>query len=227
MARPKTAAADRDRPRQHRAAEALRRLREVDRLARDRLDDRAVAVDALDGVARLQRGDGRAMRRGGVDGPVDQIRADKRPRRVVDEHDVGPLADRVEGVGDGILAALAANGGPQLGRDAAGHLAERHRRGRPLRQDQDDFVDARVGVKRGQTVLQHRPAANVEQLLRRGPAEAAASSSGGDDRGDVHWINRDYRPMRFPNPLSLILADPESRLAGPRKPDPGSALERW
>ena len=57
---------------QHLAAERLRRLRQVDRLARQRLDDHGAVADPATRftVSRdRHRGDRRAVRRGGVDRP--------------------------------------------------------------------------------------------------------------------------------------------------------------
>ncbi len=88
--------AQRDRVPQHLDAESLRRLRQENHFAGNRLDNLHGALhapDALHGVAHRLRRDRRAVFSRGANGPADQIARHQRTRRVVNEHDLG-AADR-------------------------------------------------------------------------------------------------------------------------------------
>ena len=127
---------------EHRAAERLRRLREVDRLARQRLgDDRPPAVaDPLHRVGDRNRDDRGTVRRGRVDRSRDQIRRHERPRGVVDEHDVGRAVHASKRVGDGVLPPRAALRRRARGRPPTGDPCRR-RLDQGARQHDDDVGD--------------------------------------------------------------------------------------
>ena len=103
-------------------AEALRRLRLHDVLARDRgADDGAVrgALDLLDGVDGGQADDGGAMLGNGFDGARDGVGVDQGADGVVHQHDVIVLRlHGRKGASDGFLTAVAAFDDS----DAAGEL---------------------------------------------------------------------------------------------------------
>ena len=184
------AASERHGVAEHRAAEGLRRLREKNGLARKRFGHDPAAVHALHGVGDRDGDDRRAVRRRGVDRPRDQIRRHERPRGIVHEHDVAPRVHPIEGIGDGVLAAVSARDDLH----AAGGRGRRHpcrrRLGQRARQHDDDLGHAVVAEECVHAVLENRASADLEQLLRHGAAEPAAGAGRRDDRRHVHGLGR-------------------------------------
>ena len=78
----------RQRVAQHVDAKRLRRLRQEDLVARNRVDDEALGIASLDGIGRRQRRNRRAEPDRGIDRPPDQLWRHQRTRRVVNHHDV-------------------------------------------------------------------------------------------------------------------------------------------
>ena len=98
---------------QHGPAERLRRLREKDLVARQRLDNHARTLllgarDAFDRIADRHCHDRRAVRHGPFDRARDDVGRHERPRGIVHEDDVGVGRHRLERVCHGILPAGAA-----------------------------------------------------------------------------------------------------------------------
>ena len=150
------------------APETLGRLREIDALAGNGVDDDGALgapLDPLHRVARLQRRDRRAVRQRRVDRPIDQAGRHERTRRVVNQHDIREGDHGIEGVGHRVLAALAARD-DSYRRHARRVDTRQRQRGRSRRHHDDDLGDPRVSQERLDAVLQHRPAADVEHLLR-------------------------------------------------------------
>ena len=104
-------AAERDGVAEAPTRERLRRLRQIDRLSRQRLHDgrrRGVRRHSLDGI-----GDGHGRNRGTVAAAAaiargDQVCGDEGARGVVDQHDVGLFPYQLECPRDRILPAPAA-----------------------------------------------------------------------------------------------------------------------
>jgi hypothetical protein len=181
----------RDSRREHIARESLRCLREIHGVARNGLDNDGRARlerDTLHRIACLDRRDRRAVRLRRVDRPLDQRGADERPRGVVNQHDLGVGADAIERGRHRVLAAIAAGHGVDLGPTAVLPFVRQQSVRRSIsRQDDDDFRDQRMRVKRAQAVLEHRPAADVEHLLRRGRPEPASCAGRRDDDADERF----------------------------------------
>ena len=187
---------------QHVAPERLRRLREKNRLARQRLSTGPAAGRRVSGprlptarftVSRACTAASAApdLGRGG-NRPRDQIRAGERARRVVNHDDVARLGRRAERVRDRVLAPLAARDDAQrlpnararpaerdtpADRRRAPAAARRRPRRRPDARETRSTLRSRIG----------RPP--TEQLLRLRAAEPLAASAGRDDRCDVTWEN--------------------------------------
>ena len=189
------AAAERDGFGQHLAAKRLRGLGEEHRLACHRplhdavsatdrvaLAERAACRRPLDRVARREGDDRRAGLGRGVDGRLNRRGVDERPGRVVNQHDVGHRRHRVEPVGHRVLAPRSAGDEPNpFPAQALGRRVD------PLgRHDDDQVGDAPAREERVEAPLEHRPAAEVEQLLGHTRAQALPAASGGDDGGYVH-----------------------------------------
>ena len=167
---------------EHVAPERLRRLRQEQRLARQRRDDAGVAGRHLlhRVVHRHGRDDG-AAGEGAVDGAIDHVGGDERPRRVVDEDHRRVGGHRGEALGDGVLPPRAAR------HDAARRRRGRHRRvGRARRHHDDDLGDARVRVEGGDGSLEQGASADRQPLLGDAGAEARALAAGRDDHGHAH-----------------------------------------
>ena len=98
----------RQRVAKHIDAKRLRRLREEDLVARNRLDDEALGIASLDRVGRRQRRNRRTEPDGGIDRAPDQIRRHERTRRIVNHHDIRLRRHPGERLRDGILPPLAA-----------------------------------------------------------------------------------------------------------------------
>ena len=176
---------------QHLAPECLGRLREKDRLARQRLrriDQRArsrVNQTPLDRVARRQRRHRGARFGRGGDGARDQVGRDERPRRVVDDDDLGLAQSGAERVRHRVLPPASA------GDQAEGLSAAQVRRrivNHRLRKRDDDLRDGRMREKCADAAVEHRAAGDRQQLLERASAETFASSSGGDDGRDLQTV---------------------------------------
>ncbi len=77
-------------------------------------------IDRLDGIGDRNSGDCRIRIRDGLDGPRDQGRGGKRPRRIVDEHDFRPMGhQRLQaGTDRGLPGCAAVN--PRQERKALG-----------------------------------------------------------------------------------------------------------
>ena len=103
---------------------------------------------------------------------------DERPRRVVDEDDVGASARprRSRSATESCRRAppVTTRRGVAGGRHSATSVALR-------RHDDDDLVHARVRVEGGDAALEQRPAADRQPLLGHAGAEARAAAAGGDD----------------------------------------------
>ena len=181
-----------NRVRQYIATKALRCLCQVDLLPRDRAGDHPTGADTFHRIARGYRRDRRAVRGRGIDGAVDQVSRHERTCCIVDQHDVGGGADGVERIGHGILSPFPADRHPHIRRLSRGALEELKRDRRPTGQHDDNLIDPRMPMKRRHGVLEHRLAANIQQLFRLAGAEAPSGSSSGDDGGDVHGVNADY-----------------------------------
>src|SRR5262249_39560518 len=100
-----------------------RRLRQDNSVARQRLVNEASpgvdALDALDGVARGQGGEGRAVCASRVDGASDEIGGRERPRRIVNDEDLAVRRCRLDRVRPRVLTRGAAlNDAERLGRAA-------------------------------------------------------------------------------------------------------------
>jgi hypothetical protein len=195
---------ERQRVAQHVAPERLGRLRQEDRLPRQRFDDvRPLAlrlarvaprlddqftVAALDGVLR---GDGRNRRPGfprGGNRPRDQVAAGKRPRRIVDDHQLALLVDRRKRIRHRVLPPRPAR--HHANALASGAQVRRRIRGKVRRERHDDLFHGRVLEKRGDTALENRSAADGEELLRHRAADPQAAAARRDDgRNKGHGSN--------------------------------------
>ena len=174
----------RQRVTQHVHPKRLRRLRQEDLAARERAHDEPVGVASLHGIGRRQRGNGGAAFDGRVHRPPDQIRADERPGRIVNDHDIRAAGDERERVGDRILTARAAfddlNGFGTAAQVLGGTFdkvtRERdHDVGNPIAQH--ERIDA---------PLKNGPSAEGEELFRPVAVKARAPASGGNDGAHVH-----------------------------------------
>ena len=191
--------------------ECLRRLRQEDRFARDRLDhgERGpIAADAFHGVAdRLRHDCGPVLDRR-LDRLRDQITGHERPRRIVHQHHVGALAHGPERVGNRILPAGAASHGAvpqpvtQLQRRSGSKLR---------RQRDDDVVDLGMRRERGDAAVEDRQPADVEQLLRHTGAEPVTGAAGRDDGSHVHGLGW----VECRSGQTLIIALPRRNCLGP------------
>ena len=132
----------RHRLREHVATERLRRLREEDRrraaALRECVRDRRSGVRLLHRVADRQRRDRRAVLARRLDRALDQIGADKRPRRVVNHDEVGCRRHARERVGHRVLTPRAAVDDTSPARSARLETPSRHRAGGHR---DDDLVD--------------------------------------------------------------------------------------
>ncbi len=195
---------------QHVAAKGLRRLREIDRLARQcfgdgpahRLRRSDVGQDAgrhvrpraraLDGISSGHRGQRRAGLGRCGDRARDQIRARERPRGIVDDDEIARRVRHAERVRHRILPPLATRDEAQrlaraTGREAVSGLEIRRRIvDERLRQRDDDGVDRRMREEGRDAALEDRPAADCEQLLRLRAAEPLSASTGRNDGGHMH-----------------------------------------
>ena len=166
-------------------AESLRRLRQPDLLARQRLgDDLAIEIDALHGVARSHGRHRRAVLGRGRDHAIDQPDVGERPRGVVHENRIDARGERGKPQPHGILPALAA--GDEAARARRRTDERRPGRHERRRQDDDELIDARMHVEHFHAALQHRPAAEIEQRLGHVRAHARAAASGDDDHTHGH-----------------------------------------
>src|SRR6185503_364273 len=120
---------------------------------------------------------------------------DERPRRVVDDDNVGVLGNRGEGVGHRVLpprAALddahAAVGPHQIPRRIGRvRLGQRHH-------DQPNRLATRQGFHRS---IEHGAPTQLEELLGNGRAETCPLAAGGDDGSNAHEMNdRNYMTAR-------------------------------
>ena len=216
---------------QHLTAECLRCLREKDRLTRERLCHHHLAIrhaaggqwcaslvasvpenelGALDRIARGHRRQGGPRFRRRRNGPRNDIRDDERADRVVNHHDLGPPARRVERVRHRVLAARAAGDNLQRLRrvpQVAGRVADE------LVRDRDDHLVHRRMIEKGRhAALEDRPATDHEQLLRRAGAESRAASARGNDRRherhSAQFIPAGDRPRRPATAFNPSVLDP-------------------
>ena len=186
---------------QHVAAEHLRRLREVDALARNRrLDDRTVDAVAseLDGVAtgsaaiaapcargrrRSPRSISAAVTNGRAASWISTARRPRPPRRrrcATESWRRAPPATQPHRA-----AARSAQVVRRIGE-------------RRLRQRDHHLRDARVGGEGVQRAGQHRPAGEVEELLGAIGAQPQPEAAGGDHRADRHLAHPRCRPVSCP-----------------------------
>ena len=155
---------------------------------------RVVRRRPLHRVAGRNGHDGGARLGGGVDRALDRRRVHERPGGVVDQHDVARRRHGVEPVRHRVLSPVPARdqATPPDGAGTAGG-ASTHSGGPTTmtsltRSARQERVDA---------PLEHRPAAEVEQLLRHRGSEPAAAASGGDDGGNVHTRSDRVRLQAF------------------------------
>ena len=121
-----------------------------------------------------QRDDRGAVRRGRVDGPRDHVRGHERTRGVVNQHDLG----RRRTASNAFATESCRRAPPATTRHPGLAGAIGRRRGRELRrQRDDDVVDPRVRREGVDAPLEDRPAADLEQLLRRPGAKPASGSA--------------------------------------------------
>ena len=125
------------------------------------------------------------MGRGRVDRACDHASSDERPRRIVNEDDVGGRGGAREGVGHRVLPAhatgdnrqrLAGDAGPSRGRGV--EMIRRHRH--------HDLVNA---IARGQRVdaeIKNGAPAELKKLLGAIGAKPDPSPTGGNDGSYVH-----------------------------------------
>ena len=207
---------------QHVAAERLRRLREKDALARQRALHDAPGAGSGTSVRHAH-----ASRR-----PFDRVagrRGRRSPRRIRPRHRSAAsiVAASTSGRAASWISTMSASAGtaanpfateswrrspPATSRTPLALQAGR-RRVDPLgRHHDDDVADAVAGQQRVEAPLQHRPAAEVEQLLGHTRAQASSASSGCDDGGYVHG-----RLPTMGRNLSLYRLRPQAQpAAGPR-----------
>ena len=148
--------------------ERLRRLRQINRFARDRPRDDSQAGRGgrfLDGVARLKRGDRRAALCRRVDDARKKIGRRKRPRGVVNDDHAGALGDLRERVGHRILPPRSRH------RRCARAFFDEIRngggdRGEVGRKRDDDLVDAFVALDEIEAALKNGAIAKRRALLR-------------------------------------------------------------
>ncbi len=168
---------------EHLAPKGLRRLRHVDRVPRQRLDDhrrRVRVLDALHGVVDRHRHDRGAMIARAVDRARDHVRPHERPGCVVNQHDLRVACNRIERVGHRCLTRVAAldhSDAAEPGRRCTDQRA---------RQRDDHFADARMRHERVHRLLKNAPAANLEKLLRHAGPEPLAGAARRDDSRHVH-----------------------------------------
>jgi hypothetical protein len=189
----------------HFAPERLRRLREIDRVAGERLGDNqhSSAFDRLPagltgapggkraplhGVARGHRSQRGTVLRSGGNRARDQIRARKGTGRVVNHDQIALLVRGLEGLAHRILTP-----------EPAGNEADRLRRGAQVgrrighqfgRECDDEFVDRRVAEKGSNGPLENGTAADADELLGHSAAEPLAVSASRDDCCDLHGIGQ-------------------------------------
>ena len=141
-----------------------------DEFARDGGGDEGAvggALDLLDGVDGGSADDGGAVVLDGVDGAVDGGSVDERTDGVVDEDDVAFVGggERGEGVGDGVLAGVAAGDDVH----AVGQLVLGEKRGDArlvgLAYRDVDAGDARNSEEGAERVEQDGDAAELDELL--------------------------------------------------------------
>jgi hypothetical protein len=160
-------------------------------------DQRAVggALDLLDGVDGRHADDGCAVLLDGVDGAGYSFGIYQRPDSVVDQHDVvgRGAGQRGEGVGDGVLAGVAAGDDVDLAFvvQVAELVLGQHLGEAVLLGGAHGDVDARHarhGEERPQRVQQERQALEEEELLGSGACgvHAGADAGGGKNHEDRH-----------------------------------------
>ncbi len=177
---------------QHTPCERLRRLREPDaRPIQRAFHD--VSILARPGgklhriVGRDRRNRGTRRRCGG-DRAIDEVGVDQRPRRIVDHDEIRQRPDRGKCVGDRILPALTACHHTQRLRRAA---EERGRRRCQVGWQRDhDLVYTRMVQEGADAALEHRAAADFDQLFRSRAAKPAARPASGHDGCNVHASSR-------------------------------------
>ena len=170
----------------HAVSESLRRLRQIQRLPRDRIRDHGMAVPllgALHRVADRYCGDGCSMRRRSFDDTRDDLRRHERPGGIVHEHDVRGRIDQVEAVRHRILPPHTAGRYTHL---PPRRQPRRRRRRQIWRQYDNGLGNGRMAVERLDAALQNRAAVELEQLLRPIGAEPCPNAARRNDGGHAH-----------------------------------------
>ena len=176
------------RVRQHVAPECLRRLRQVDRLARDgAVDHRPSAAARRASPCRSpasRRSRRRARPRASI-APRDQLRRHERPRRVVDQHDFGVRGHGVEGVRRPNPAGARRPRRPGRFAHSASHAAARRRISAGSATITLGDRGMRARARRCARESSGRRAPGTASARRR---RAGCRCPGRDDRGHVHAV---------------------------------------
>ncbi len=120
-----------------------------------------------------------------IDRAVDDLAGHERPRRIVNQDDVGVLGRLRERVRHRVLT-------PRATGDHRDRPADRPAQRLPftgnmlLGQGDDDFRDAIAGRQRGDAQFHDGAAADLEKLFRPVGAKTRAAAACGDNGGDVH-----------------------------------------
>ena len=135
------------------------------------------------------------MRR--VDHPTDEGGAGKRPGGIVHQHDLARGLHEGERIGHRILPPCAAGhdthrAGPGL------RQARRQRIEVRCRQRHDDLVHVGVCRQQRQAALEHRPAVEVDELLRTAGTDTDTEAAGRQDRAHVGTPHAIHRASSWP-----------------------------
>ena len=176
--------------------ETLRRLHQPQRIAVERLVDEASGIDGLDGIGHRQRRDRRAGFAGGRDGTRNQRRAGERPRRVVDQDDVGLAGlERLEaGAHRGLPGGAAEYRQKNIN---SGHRASIEIEVL-LPNNRLYEADLAMFYEHGQRAPQHAFATDRPELLGQIAARARSPPSGDYDGCDApHAVGAPWLPLGF------------------------------
>ena len=163
-------------------------------------------TDRLDGIGDRNSGDCRIRIRDGLDGPRDQGRGGKRPRRIVDEYDFRPMGhQRLQTGTDRGLAGCTAVNRPQERKTIGGPLEQRIIIGM---NDRLNGADPGVLREQQQAAPKYRFAGYFLVLLGKIPTGAHPATGSDHDRRDA---GRHVWPFRSVERCDRLTASAASR----------------